>query len=52
MTLGNSISNSGQLNILSLLIIVTIDQFAVRITLGLTAFGLIKLLQSLDKIKI
>lgn len=36
MTLGNSVSNSGELNIISLLAIVAIDQFAVRI--GVCAF--------------
>lgn len=34
MTLSNSISNSGQLNISSVLIIICLDQLAIRITFG------------------
>ncbi len=34
MTLSTSVSNSGELNIVSVLIIVVIDQLAIRIPLG------------------
>lgn len=43
-TLTNSISNSGQLNISSLAIIVVIDQLAVRCSAGLLTFAILKLL--------
>ena len=39
MTIGTSISNSGQLNILSLLIMVAIDQFAIRPVVGAIFVG-------------
>lgn len=45
LTLGNSISNSGELNICSLLLIVVIDQLAVRTVTGLTVFGIFSLLE-------
>lgn len=43
--LTNSISNSGQLNITSVLIIICIDQFAVRIGMGLAFFGTVKIIE-------
>lgn len=43
-TLTNSISNSGQLNITSLLVILLIDQLAIRTATGLLAFAILKLL--------
>ena len=49
-TLTNSISNSGQLNISSLAIIVAIDQLAVRCSVGLLAFAVLKLLERNDVI--
>lgn len=39
MTIGTSISNSGQLNIISLLIMVAIDQFAIRPVVGAIFVG-------------
>ena len=42
--LANSISNSGQLNITSVLIIIIIDQFAIRIGFGLAFFTTVKIL--------
>ncbi len=44
LTLTNSISNSGQLNIISLIIILLIDQLAIRPATGLLAFAILKLL--------
>jgi hypothetical protein len=43
-TLTNSISNSGQLNITSLLVILAIDQLAIRTASGLLAFAILKML--------
>ena len=43
MVLATSISNSGQLNILSLLIAVAIDQLGVRPTVGLTVWTVCKI---------
>lgn len=45
MTLTNSISNSGQLNISSVLIIVCIDQLAIRTTAGLLLFASLKIVE-------
>lgn len=45
MALTNSISNSGQLNISSVLIIVCIDQFAIRIPTGLILFATISIIE-------
>jgi len=42
-TLTNSISNSGQLNITSVLIIACIDQFAIRPAIGLFILAIIKI---------
>ena len=44
-TLTNSISNSGQLNISSLALIVLIDQLAVRCGAGLLTFAILKILE-------
>lgn len=44
MTLGTSVSNSGQLNIISLLIAVGIDQFGLRIVLGAAVWTTCKVL--------
>lgn len=41
--LTNSISNSGQLNITSVLIIVCIDQLAIRVAIGLAFFATVKI---------
>ena len=46
MTLTNSISNSGQLNITSVLIIFVIDQLSIRPTAGLLVFATLKLVKS------
>ena len=43
MTLSTSISNSGELNIISVLAAIGIDQVAVRIPLGVTVAMAIKL---------
>jgi Na+-driven multidrug efflux pump len=43
-TLTNSVSNSGQLNISSLAIIVVIDQLAIRVGFGLLALATLKIL--------
>ena len=43
-TLTNSISNSGQLNLTSLIIILLIDQLAIRVGLGLAIFAILKVL--------
>ena len=48
MTLTNSISNSGQLNITSVLIIASIDQFAVRPAIGLLIFAISKLAEKIS----
>ena len=48
MTLTNSISNSGQLNIASVLIIASIDQFAIRPAVGLLIFAIIKLAEKIS----
>jgi hypothetical protein len=45
MVLTNSISNSGQLNITSVLLILCIDQFAIRPAAGLLLFAAVKLAQ-------
>lgn len=47
-TLTNSVSNSGQLNITSLVIILVIDQLAVRVGTGLLCFAILKLLHKKD----
>lgn len=44
MTLTNSVSNSGQLNITSVLIIFSIDQFAIRPAAGLLMFTIVKII--------
>jgi hypothetical protein len=44
MVISNSVSNSGQLNILSLLAIIALDQLAVRLTYGILTFTGIKIL--------
>ena len=46
MTLGTSISNSGELNIISVLIAFTIDQIGVRFILGLAVFSTCKALMA------
>lgn len=46
LTLSNSISNSGELNICSLLLIIAIDQIAVRTATGLTLYGILSILAS------
>lgn len=45
MTLTNSISNSGELNITSVLIIFSIDQFTIRPAAGLLLFITIKIVE-------
>jgi hypothetical protein len=45
LTLCNSISNSGELNICSLLLIVAIDQMAIRTSTGLTVYGIFSFLE-------
>jgi competence protein ComGC len=44
LTLTKSVSNSGQLNISSLVIIVVIDQLAIRVGFGLLALATLKIL--------
>ena len=44
-TLSNSISNSGELNICSLLLIIAIDQLAVRTVTGLVVYGILSILE-------
>jgi hypothetical protein len=52
LTLGNSVSNSGELNISSFLIIVIIDQIAVRFAAGALTMASIKLLEASGKINL
>jgi len=44
-TISNSISNSGELNICSLLLIIAIDQLAVRTVTGAIFFGVLSILE-------
>lgn len=50
MTLANSISNSGQYNLLSLLCIILVDQLLLRPGLGLVLFATLKALLHYEKI--
>ena len=43
-TISNSISNSGELNICSLLLIIAIDQLAVRTVTGVAFYGVLSIL--------
>lgn len=50
MTLANSISNSGQYNLLSLLCIILVDQLLLRPGLGLVLLATLKVLLHYEKI--
>ena len=49
MTLGNSVSNSGELNIISLLSVIAMDQFAVRIGICGVMWTVCKVLREIRK---
>ena len=49
MTLGNSVSNSGELNIISLLSVIAMDQFAVRIGICGVMWTVCKILREVRK---
>ena len=49
MTLGNSVSNSGQLNIISLLSVIAMDQFAVRIGICGVMWTVCKIMREVKK---